>query len=259
MVSSYVFDIAQRSAWMGKKHEKHKQEQRPVRVFSRIVTQADKFEGRPFLQGRGVELATVLGLLHTDTPDAEISARCHIPKEDIDLCRAWQVMFERESLSAKFARLADPQNFFMLDENASERMMYDIARIFGRCSHARAEGLVRERNDDEAFVWAHTVNNNYKAFLTADSDFRGIVHRYRQGLIDKHGSIENCPEAVPVVIFYDNQNSPEQIIKMLERHQDAVRDFTERKDAAYATLTPVGLVKCESDKVWASNHSVPRI
>lgn len=244
---------------MGKKHEKHKQEQRPVRVFGRIVTQPDKFEGRPFILGRGVELADVLNMLHAEAPDAEISKRFHMPKEDIDLCRAWQVMFERERLSAKFTRLADPQNFFMLDENTHDRMLYDVARIFGRCTHARAEGLVGARNDDTAFVWAHAVKNNYKAFLTADSDFRGIVHRHRQAMIDKYGSIDKCPEAVPVVIFYDVQKSPEEIAKMLERHQDAIRDFAERKDAAYATLTPAGLVKCESDKVWAANHPANRL
>ncbi|HTK85623.1 MAG TPA: DUF433 domain-containing protein [Patescibacteria group bacterium] len=244
---------------MGKKHQKDKQEQRPVRVFGRIVTQADKFEGRPFILGRGVELAEVLDMLHAEAPDAEISKRFHVPKEDIDLCRAWRVMFERESLSAKFTRLADPQNFFMLDENASERMMYDIARIFGRCTHARAEGLVGARNDDTAFVWAHAVKNNYKAFLTADSDFRGIVHRYRQEMINKYGAVDKCPEPVPVVIFYNNQNSPEEVVKMLERHQDAIRDFAIRKDAAYATLTSAGLVKCESDNIWAASHPANRI
>lgn len=246
-------------ASLKKRHQKQEPEQKPRRIFGRIATQPDKFDGRPFILGRGVELEPVLAMLRAERPDADISQRFHIPKEDIDLCRAWQAMFERETLSAKFTRLADPQNFFMLDENASERMMYDIARIFGRCTHARAEGLVRERNDDEAFVWAHTVKNNYKAFLTADSDFRGIVHRHRQGLIDKYGSLESCPEPVPVVIFYNNQNSPEEIVKMLERHQDALRDFADRKDAAYAMLKPAGLEKCESDKVWAANHPVHRI
>lgn len=246
-------------AGLKKKHQRQEPEQKPTRIFGRIATQPDKFDGRPFILGRNVELNAVLEMLRAERPDAEISKRFHMPKEDIDLCRAWQVMFERESLSAKFTRLADPQNFFMLDENTHDRMLYDIARIFGRCSHARAEGLVRERNDDEAFVWAHTVQNNYKAFLTADSDFRGIVHRHRQGLIAKYGSLENSPEAVPVVIFYDVQKSPEEIVKMLERHQDAIRDFADSKDAAYATLTPAGLVKCESDKVWAANHPANRI
>ncbi len=239
---------------MKKKHEKNQPEQTPTRLFGRIATQPDKFDGRPFLIGRDVELGKVLDMLHDDRPDAEISKRFHMPKEDIDLCRAWQARFETERLSAKFTRLADPQNFFMLDENTSERMLYDVARIFGRSSHVRAEGLVGERNDDVAFVWAHTLQNNYKAFLTADSDFRRIVHRHRQDMIDKYGSLSACPEPVPVVIFYNNQDSPEDIVKMLEKQQDPIRRFADQKDVAYATLGPAGLVKCEADQAWALLH-----
>jgi uncharacterized protein (DUF433 family) len=239
---------------MSRKHQKIEPEQKPVRIFGRIATAPDKFEGRPFILGRSVELAAVLDLLHQDKPDDEISRRFKLPKDDIDLCRAWQVRFEPETLSAKFTRLADPQNFFMLDENCTERILYDVARLFGRSTHVRAEGLTGGQNDDIGFVWAHALKNNYKAFLTADSDFRNIAHRHRQAMIDKYGSIENCPESVPVVIFYDNQDMPQRVVDLLELNQDEIRLFAEQRDAAFARLTRQGLEKCESDRSWAAQH-----
>lgn len=226
--------------------KKHPKKEKPLYLFGRIVTQLGKFDGRPFLLGHSVELGKILDMLHEDKSDGEISHDLHIPKEDIDLCRAWQVRFEPERLTARFASLANPQKFFMLDENSSERMLYDIARLFGRSSHVRAEGLTGARNDDVAFVWSHVIRNDYKAFLTADTDFRLIARQHRQSMASKYGSIAACPDPVPVVIFYDNQDSPEKVVRLLENNQDAILRLAVEKDVAYATLASSGLVKDNS-------------
>lgn len=214
--------------------------------FGRIITRPDIHDGHPFLIFNGVEVQEIEARFLAGQTDEQILAeyrktlandRGRMTQDDLDACRAWQARFEPETLSSIFNRVSG-QNVIMLDENMSYKMLYDVVRLFGRSSHVYADGLYDDHNDDERDIWAHVVKNKYAAIITGDNDFKRISHDYRDKMIHKYGSLENCPEHIPAVIFVPHFGSWQDTCDLLEKFAPQIRKYIETNDAICAEVTP---------------------
>lgn len=222
-----------------------------TKIFGRVVSHPDVKSGRPFLSSNFVEVLDVLKMIRNGMSDGDICRKySHIKQPDIDACRAWQARFLVEDLKDAF-NLTDDRNIFMLDENTSYLILHDVVRLFGPSSHVYAEGLYDERNDDETDIWAHVVEHEYQAVLTADADFKQISINYRSRMNEKFGSLENCTDHIPAVIFVGPSNR-QQTRKLLIEWQGEIKKFMAENDAPYATLTETGLLRAPKDRAPAN-------
>jgi uncharacterized protein (DUF433 family) len=235
-------------------HNKKSVEKAPViipglkEIFGAVVSHPDRFGGRPFLTESGVEVREILALFKEGLTDKEIGRRYRkqgLKPREIEACRAYQARFLPETLSDKFNRVGK-NNVFLLDENIPYRALYDVVRLFGRSSHARADGLYDEHNDDEKDIWQHAVGNKYAAVMTADADFLRISQYYRNHMIEKYGSLKKCPEHVPALIYFKRPLSMRDTIELLEIHQDEIRRFMKDNDAVYLLVGEDGCKKIYS-------------
>lgn len=219
-----------------------------TREFGRVIRHPDRHEGAPFLNGTNVLVQDILNLLNDGADEKDILATYpQLDKEHIAICKAYQVRFMAHE-QVGMEHINPDEKFFMLDENTSYMLLYDVARIFGWSSHVFADGLYNENNDDEANIWKHMVENGYKAIITEDSDFKRISRNFRRKVIEQYGSIENAPFNVPVVIFISKNCSREDVAARLEAFKDKILEYITDNDAAFATLSVEGFQKSHTDE-----------
>ncbi|MCB9991042.1 MAG: DUF5615 family PIN-like protein [Rhodospirillales bacterium] len=210
--------------------------------FGRVISHPNRHNGAPFLNGTGITVEQVLNLLDKSGNDNEAIEKLDgLEQQHIEICRAYQARFLAHT-QADLEHLDENDKFFMLDENVSYMLLHHVARRFGWSSHVFAEGLYDENNDDEAHIWAHMIENNYKAILTEDSDFRKIARQYRKKILETYGSVENCPTPVPVAIFISKSVSvsPQDTLALLEHHEQDIKQFVSDNNAAFAAITGNG-------------------
>jgi len=127
--------------------------------------------------------------------------------------------------------------------------LYDVVRLFGRSSHARADGLYDEHNDDEHDIWQHAIDNKYAAVVTADADFLRISQFHRNRMTAKYGSLKACPEHIPALIYFERPMSKNETIALLEQNQSTILKFLRSNDAVALKITEDG---CE--KIYKHTH-----
>ncbi len=207
----------------------------------RIKTDPAICGGRPHIHRKFIDVITVMKMLEDGRSDQAILQKYPKMNElDIDACRSYQASLINKTLKAEFTPASQP--FFMLDENTSYFMLPAVTRIFGNSSHVFAEGLVGENNDDEKNIWKHMVDHGYRAILTMDNDFKRISLNQRHRIAEQHGSVHEYDGHIPSVIALPGTNNAKQVVKMLEKHQDIIREFVEQKSVMFATLTEQGLI-----------------
>ena len=207
----------------------------------RIKTDPAICGGRPHIHRKFIDVLTVMKMLEDGRSDKAILHRYpNMNEQDIDACRAYQASLISKTLKAEFSKNTQP--FFMLDENTSYFMLPDVTRIFGASSHVFAEGLVGENNDDEKNIWKHMVDHGYRAILTMDNDFKRISLTQRHRIAEENGSVHNYGGHLPSVISLPGTNNAKGVVRLLEKHQDAIREFVEQKSVLFAVLTEQGLV-----------------
>jgi|GEM_PF-4929081 len=217
------------------------------KTFGRVVERPDIHDGQPYVKKKSgkLKVAFILDLIDKGVADSHIH-QCirDIEQDDIHASRAWQARFQPDALAEKFS--FDPaQNVFLVDENTSYLALYDIVRIFGKSSHVAAEDLCN--SDDEKEIWAHAIAHKYQAVLTSDKDFCRISRRYRAEMIEKYGSLENCPEHVPAVIFSKTNIRIEKIPEILEANMKEITRYIEDNDAIYLSVSTDGCNKLFPD------------
>jgi uncharacterized protein (DUF433 family) len=220
-------------------------------IFGAVVSQPGRYDGRPFLLESGVEVKEILAAFKEGLSDRDISRRFRrqgLTFPEIEAVRAYQARFLPETLSAEFNRVSS-QNVFMVDQNVSYRALYDIVKMFGRSSHVQADGLYGDHNDDERDIWQHAIDHKYQAILTADMDFLRISQYHRNRMIDKYGSLENCPEHIPAVVYFENTYSMRDSVELLHAFQDDIRQFLKDNDAVYLSISWMG-----AKKVYSHTH-----
>lgn len=216
--------------------------------FNRIVSHPQYFRGSPFVIDANVPVKNIIRLFEKGYGDKAIKGKyAHLNQQDLDACRAYQVRFHPETL--KNTHDIDPQEkFFLMDENMSYFLLYDIAKTYGWCSHVAAEGLQgKGKNDDEKHIWAHAIREKYKAVLTADSDFIDISRRHRERIIRQHGSVQNDPEHTPAVIHVANNVPRNKALYLLNKYEDDIRDFVMGNEHTHARLGEHGLERGPAD------------
>ncbi len=208
-----------------------------TRLFAgcKVVTHVDRFEGRPYIDETDVEVQDVLDLIDQDLTDEEICKKFNkqVTQYDIDLCRAYQARFKTETLKEIFNR-SSGHNALMLDENLSLRLLYDTVRLFGPSSHVYCDGL--RRSDDEKDIWAHAIKNKIQAVMTADRDFLRISKQYRERMIEKYGSLTDCPEHIPGVVFFPKNPDRHEALGLMEHNKRAIRRYLQDNDAIYLNI-----------------------
>jgi uncharacterized protein (DUF433 family)/predicted nuclease of predicted toxin-antitoxin system len=215
-------------------------------IFGRIVSHPEHHNGEPYLEGRNILVRDVIDLMIRGLPLDKI--RTHfknqsLSSKEISSCRAYQASFMPETIQGEMKIKPDDQPIFLLDENVSHHILFDVARNFGRSSHVRAEGLHSEFNDDEKCIWSHAIKNKYQAVMTSDSDFKRISKFYRNDIADKFGSIEQYSDHIPSVLMLPKiPSSPKEILDLLKKHQQAIREFLDQKGIVFAQLTEEGLI-----------------
>lgn len=145
--------------------------------------------------------------------------------------------------------------------------LYKLAEIFGWCSHAEAEGFQGDgpHHDDEKDIFAHAVSENYKAILTADSDFIDIARRHKEKMKAEQNAAGKKPGRSPVIIHIDLQMPRYEAMRLLEKHKEDIADFTNQNKYPYAFLTEGGLRldipekirKCVKNKAENTAPSAP--
>ncbi len=224
----------------------------------RIKTDPAICGGRPHIHRKFIDVITVMKMLEDGRSDQAILQKYpRMNEQDIDACRSYQASLINRTLKAEFAPASQP--FFMLDENTSYFMLPDVTRIFGNSSHVFAEGLVGENNDDEKNIWKHMVDHGYRAILTMDNDFKRISLTQRHRISEQHGSVHEYDGHLPSVIALPGTNNRRAVVKMLEKHQGAIREFVEQKSVMFATLTEQGLIMMPycSPKSHLLQHTIP--
>lgn len=207
----------------------------------RIKTDPEICGGRPHIHRKFIDVLTVMKMLEDGrSAHAILQKYPKMNEQDIDACRAYQASLISKTLKAEFSKNAQP--FFMLDENTSYFMLPEVTRIFGASSHVFAEGLVGENNDDEKNIWKHMVDHGYRVILTMDNDFKRISLTQRHRIAEENGSIHNYEGHIPSVIALPGMNNARDVVRLLEKHQEAIRDFVEQKSVLFATLTEQGLI-----------------
>lgn len=207
----------------------------------RIKTDPAICGGRPHIHRKEIDVLAVLKMLEDGRSDKAILQKYRkMNEQDLDACRAYQATVISKTLKAAFKGSAQP--FFMLDENTSYFMLPDVVRIFGPSSHVFAEGLIGDRNDDEKDIWSHMVENKYRVILTMDNDFKRISISQRHRIAEENGSVHDYDGHIPSVISLPGLNNAKDVIRLLEKHQDAIREFVEQKSILFAVLTEAGLV-----------------
>lgn len=171
----------------------------------------------------------------------------------MDAVRAYQVRFRPETLKNTH-NLDENDKFFLMDENTSYLLLYDIARIFGYCSHVAAEGLRgtenrADRAQLDTYIWEHAIKHGYKAVLTVDSDFIDIATYKRHELIRKYGDVSKSPDHVPVLIRLDPKMRRDEIMYALQKHEQDIRDFISDNNHSYGVLKKGGLIPVDHDRV----------
>lgn len=210
--------------------------------FNRIVSHPQYFHGNPFVIDADVPVDNIIRMFEKGYGDKTIQGKyAHLKQQDLDACRAYQVRFRPETL--KDSHHLDPNDkFFLMDENMSYFLLYDVAKTYGWCSHVAAEGMQgKGHNDDEKHIWAHAVSAEYKAVLTADSDFIDISRRHRQKMIKQHGDVHKSPDNTPTVIHIANNISRNKAIYLLNKYEDDIRDFVMGNNHTHARLNENGL------------------
>ncbi|HTK84355.1 MAG TPA: DUF5615 family PIN-like protein [Patescibacteria group bacterium] len=221
-------------------------------IFGAVVSHPDRFGGRPFLREKNVEVQPILDLIMDGLTDRQICNRLKkekIATHDVEAVRAYQARFLPETLSKEFNRAASTKNMMLLDENIPYRTLYDVVRLFGRSSHARADGLYDEHNDDEHDIWQHAIDNKYAAVVTADADFLRISQFHRNRMEAKYGSLKACPEHIPALIYFERPVSKNETVRLLEQNRSAIMKFLRSNDAVALKITEDG---CE--KIYKHTH-----
>lgn len=221
----------------------------PLRhVFGRVIQHPDCHNGKPFLNGTCVTVPEILADIENGLSDSEITDKYEdINKLHIRICRAYQARFEAHT-QTDLEHVDPDDKVFMLDENISYTLLYDVAREYGWCSHVYADGLYGDTNDDLLNIWAHMVQQGYKAILTQDSDFKRISRNYRRGLLERYGALEDCSDHIPVVVFVSKSLSLDKIIEKLRTHKSDILGLIDDNNAAFASLNGSGFTKHAKDK-----------
>lgn len=210
--------------------------------FNRIVSHPQYFHGNPFVKDAHIPVDNIIRMFEKGYGDKAIKGKySHLSQQDLDACRAYQVRFRPETL--KDTHHLDPDDkFFLMDENMSYFLLYDLAKTYGWCSHVGAEGLQgRGHNDDEKHIWAHAVSEKYKAVLTADSDFIDISSRHRNNMIRHHGCVHQSPVHTPAVIHISNNISRNKALYLMNKFEDDIREFVMNNNHTHARLDEHGL------------------
>jgi uncharacterized protein (DUF433 family) len=218
-----------------------RQKQGIKQEFNRVVRHPDKFNGEPYIANKDVKVKDLIKLFSKGADNALIyKTYPSLDKKDIDSARAWQVRFRPKTL--KSTHNLDPNNkFFLMDENTSFYILFNVAKIFGYSSHVKGEGLHGiGHNDDEKHIWLHAIKKGYKAILTADSDFIDIATRHRRLILENYNSVNKSPLHTPAVIRIENNLSRNECLKLLDKHQDEIKAFVDDNNYRYAFLDRSG-------------------
>lgn len=230
---------------------------RPHTVFRRIIVDPAHQNGRAHVvrNKHVIFMDDVVDLLKKGCNDNEIrahfqkAAKVTISDADFHIFRAWQARFAPGTLSKEFNRVG-AHNIIMLDENMPASILYGVVKIFGRSSHVTADGLFGDNNNDEKHIWAHMVDNGYKAIITADSDFIDISRRHRERVYTAHGKIKGTPVHTPVVIRIKGNHSREGTLNLIAQYQKEIFQFIRTNDAVCLQISATGAIKIEPDAAF---------
>lgn len=228
----------------GNKHNDGETNAALTTIFNRIVRAPDLCNGEPVIKNTDISVDHIIGLFVQGYSDNEIRKKHGdaLTKSDLDACRAYQVRFRPETLPPSF-NIDEKEKFFFVDENISYMKLYKLAEIFGWCSHAEAEGFQGDgpHHDDEKDIFAHAVAENYKAILTADSDFIDIAQRHKEKMKEEQKVTGKKPGHSPVIIHIDSQMPRYEAIRLLKKYKEDITDFANQDRYPYAFLTEDGL------------------
>ena len=184
--------------------------------FGRVVhAQADI---GPYIGRNGVRVEEVLGLVDEGFNYKEVCDQIPgLAIKDVMACMAYRERFLRDTLKQAYP---DAEKAFVLDENISYLLLPKVSELFGQSTSVLAEGLYFQRNDDEGDVWRFTVENGFKAILTQDSDFKGIIRRH-------HLKRAFDCAAAPKVMMIPHGLGIKQIGRLLQKHRQAIEDVIE--------------------------------
>lgn len=210
--------------------------------FARVASHPSIQKGKPFLEEHpDINLGDVLDMLRKKSSASKIQKKYpQLRPFEIDLCRAYLVC-----LKAKDAAARGKRNTFLVDENISHMILPDLAAMFGRVSHVKAEHLHGETpdktNDDEKHIWAFAVKRGYRAVLTRDADFKPIAEKYHRHMLKKYGGREYFPEPVPALIHVVHNGGNDNLVSMFRKNKSAIRRYIFAPDTVYKILHAGGL------------------
>lgn len=220
-------------------------------IFNRVVSHPEKLDGQPYLINTDIPVSDVIDFLAEGHEDQRIQQQFNgLSQSGLDACRAYQARFHPETIGTNPP--LDPDNkMFFLDENISYLLLYDVARLFGYSSHAGAENMSGHgpNHDDEKDIWAHVLAEKYKAVLTADCDFIDIAERHKERIEEQYGSLRNSPEKSPVVIHVKPGTPAPHLLRLLQKHQEEIRDFTAQDSHICGYLIEKGLRLDQPEKL----------
>ena len=212
--------------------------------FGRVV---DILTGNPTLRTSRTSVLEVLEHIDAGRSTEQILALYpYLEPADLDACRAYQARYLSDTLIKAF-NLEANTNFFLVDENMSYMLLFDVVRNFGRSSHVYADGLRFHHNDDDRFVYQHAVDHGYEAILTSDNDFKMISRNRRRPILTKYGSIADAPHQTPTVVHMSNNLSREEVAAYLEHYADTIKQCVAENDCAYIKVGPNGVWKHYTD------------
>ena len=106
----------------------------------------------------------------------------------------------------------------LLDENLSDRIVEELAELFGDCTHVRRVGLASATDD---VVWRYARENKY-AIVSKDSDFHQRV------------LLEGPP---PKVIWIRRGNcQTADILQILRDARESIKQFETDEELAFLIL-----------------------
>ncbi|MGE4312650.1 MAG: DUF5615 family PIN-like protein [Pseudobdellovibrionaceae bacterium] len=203
----------------------------------------------PVLKRSQIPVRDILRVLDGDGSVEALIPQGALKKGDIAACRAYQVSYIPETLVDKLGpSLAE--NFILVDENTSYLLLWDLAQIFGRATHAYAENLCFDNNDDDKNIFQYAIDQRFKMILTADSDFQGISQYRRRRILLENDSIAESGEHMPVVVYFMKNLRRSQTRSLIAYYQDEIKDFIAENDAAYLEINEEGLWKCAPDSAF---------